>query len=732
MSSVLGQLQVLIGANTSKFHTSMTGVEKRLASTGTKSLSAGKITASGLLMIGGAALTAGLQMEKATATIRAQTSATGDALKSMSDDVRALWGNVYEGPEKIAQALAQVNSRLDINGAQLRRHTSLYLDLAHLQETEVIPIIDKTTRLFGDWGIAVEEQEDRLNQLYRASNMSGVKLEFLAEQVVNFGAPLRNLGYSLDDAITLFAKWEKEGVNVQTVMSGMRMAVAYFGKEGINAASGIQDLIETIKTSSEEQGKLAAKTVVGQRAFNDFYDAVKGGKFDFDEFTKKIKEGTDTIAAAGAQSRTTGERFGKLFQKALKKAEPLGERILPLLENLVRFGGELINLANGIAGFFDEIGKSWDSLPEELKRPIESPFKALSFIGEWTGVAFGGETEAMQRKRLARIYAESEEEMAAMKARGPRTSEDHKGWFDKVFSASRKAKAEAAKVGKELGNIVKKASEWEKVQNDIADQLDGQKGAYQDILSETILLTDQLEKTMGSGISRDNAALIFLDDIIAKAEQFKSMGKSVPAEFAGWVEIANRLLPLRDNMQEVLTLTTDLKTESVQLENDYKNFGDALANAYKNGDISAEEYERRQEKLSEWYQTQKRDITARDKALLDGLAGAERKEKQREERLNREAETRRRLIQLTREFISQNATGLDLMAYIWEEELNPEIEKAQELFDKGTISIDTFANGIENSVTRALRVARGEFRSLDDFVGAIARQQGMTMEAVWT
>jgi TP901 family phage tail tape measure protein len=282
----------------------------------------------------------GREFEDASVIIRANTGKTGAELEKLENSFQSVATGVSNDMQSTATAVAELNTRLGLTGKPLEQVSTKMLDLSRIFKKDINVLVPATTRMFGDWGISNSQVSESLDQLVRASQASGAQIDTLAQSVVNFGAPLRNLGFTLEQSIALFAKFEKEGVNIEAVMSGLRMAVSYFGKEGIVASDGLKDLIETIKTSDEVTGKLAAKQVVGQRAFNDFYDAVRGGKFDLQEFVDIIENGSDSLDKLAQDTETTANKIDASINRLKSTVKPAADAVTDITAGAI----DLLNL----------------------------------------------------------------------------------------------------------------------------------------------------------------------------------------------------------------------------------------------------------------------------------------------------------------------------------------------------------------------------------------------------
>jgi phage-related minor tail protein len=263
--------------------------------------------------LGVAALKVADQYDKAMDTIRVGTGATGDALDGLEDSFKNVAGAVPDDIGVVATVLADLNTRTGQTGEGLETLSRQILDLSRITGTDAASNVANLTRLYGDWTVATEDQADTNDLLFRASQASGISIDKLATSMVQFGAPLRNIGFELEDATALLSKWEKEGVNTELSLGGLKIALGEFAKEGIDAKEGLDDLIESISgTTDEAEAMSLGVQRFGSRAGPDMVAAIREGRFAFEDFTEEIVTGEETIDSATDATEGLGEQFKKL------------------------------------------------------------------------------------------------------------------------------------------------------------------------------------------------------------------------------------------------------------------------------------------------------------------------------------------------------------------------------------------------------------------------------------
>lgn len=267
----------------------------------------------------------GAEFDDASDKIRVRTAATGKRLQKLEKDFKSVVQTVPADFDSASTAIADLNARLDVSGKPLRRLSKQFLELSRITETDVGGNIKTVTRAFGDWDVAQRKQAKTLDFFFRASQMSGASVEELSSQVVQFGAPLRQVGFSLETATAMFAQFEKAGVNTQTMMPGLKFALKSFLAEGRDPAKALAKTFEDIRDGTVDSSD--ALEIFGQRAGADMVEAIRQGRFDLDDFTRRISRGGDTILKAGKDTQDFAEQWQMFRNRVLVWLEPVAKRV---------------------------------------------------------------------------------------------------------------------------------------------------------------------------------------------------------------------------------------------------------------------------------------------------------------------------------------------------------------------------------------------------------------------
>ncbi|MDO4952393.1 MAG: phage tail tape measure protein, partial [Synergistaceae bacterium] len=272
-----------------------------------------------------------LEFERSFAKIRAGTGATGDALKGLVKDFEAVNKQVSQGDEVVAQALADVNTRLGLTGSALQETTKSFMDLSRIMGVDSSQLITSATQAMNNWGVSANEATSFLDKLYTASYTMGIGVNELAAQVSGTGATFRNMGLSIEETIALIASFEKAGLNAGAMIMPLNTAMAKLQKEGVkDLGAGLNSVIASIKnakTNSEAMG--IAVEYFGRRGAA-LGSAIREGRFEIDALVDSLKNSNGQLSKAAIDTMTAGESFKLLKKNAEDALEPVGKELMKL------------------------------------------------------------------------------------------------------------------------------------------------------------------------------------------------------------------------------------------------------------------------------------------------------------------------------------------------------------------------------------------------------------------
>ena len=233
--------------------------------------------------------------EGADAVIKA-TGATGDAAKELEESYNRVAHNVIGDMGDIGSALGEVNTRFGFTGQELEDATESFLKFADITGTDATEAVRLVSRAIENGGMDAKEYTKILDVLAKSGQTTGVNVSSLTEQVTKNGAALRQLGFSTEESVAMLAKFEKEGVNADTVLAGLKKAVANWGKEGKNAKEEFTKVLDEIaRTKDVAKASEIAIEAFGTKAGPELVEDIQAGKLEYKDFLEVLKTSKGTV-----------------------------------------------------------------------------------------------------------------------------------------------------------------------------------------------------------------------------------------------------------------------------------------------------------------------------------------------------------------------------------------------------------------------------------------------------
>lgn len=344
-----------------------------------------------ILGVGSAALTTASNFIDATNTIRVGTGATGEALDKLVTSAKNVYTTVPNAIDEVSSTLADLNTRTGLTGEKLEGLTTTLINLSKITKEDLGSSIASSTRFFGDWGIAVEDYEKSLDKLFLVSQNTGITTSELMNKLVQFGVPLRQLGFSMEESATMLGKFEKEGVNTSVVLSSLRIALNGMAKDGVKDVNkALWETIDAIKNAGSE-GEATAKAIelFGSKAGSDMAGAIREGRFEIQELVDTINNGGDTINSLAQETYTFTDKMTVIKNKLAVALEPLGTSLIDLIDKSMPQIEKIINAVADMVTKFSEMDEAGQKATLLKIAIIASAGPILTILGK-LGLAISG------------------------------------------------------------------------------------------------------------------------------------------------------------------------------------------------------------------------------------------------------------------------------------------------------------------------------------------------------
>lgn len=423
-----------------------------------------------------------------------KTGETGDNLKQLQGVAKEVFkSEVAPSAVDAGNAVGELNTRFGFTGDILRDASIDFLKFAKVTGQDVNSAVINVSRAMGDAGIDAKDYKLVLDQLTVAGQKSGIEVGQLTETLTKFGAPMRQLGFDTKESIALFASWEKAGVNTDIAFSGMKKAIGNWAKEGKDAKVEFRKMLDEIqKAPTLADATTKAIEVFGQKAGPDLADAIKGGRFEFNEMTKalekgggslettfentrdpidKMKQSFNNIKVTGAElAQVAMQVLAPVFQNLANKAKALSDWFSKLTDKQKEMIVKILGIVGAVAPVLIILGKLTQGIGNTIDafKKIHSAITKLSSIGSKLR---GGVTKifALVKAHPFIAIAVAIAALVAGLIYAYKHCEKFRNLVDKAFKVLAKTFESFMKVATKAWDVIKKAFQvaWNTVINPI-------------------------------------------------------------------------------------------------------------------------------------------------------------------------------------------------------------------------------------------------------------------------
>ena len=332
--------------------------------------------------LGTAVKDAFIEFDEGADNVIKATGATGAAADELTKSYANVSRSIVGDFSNIGDALGEVSTRFGFTGKELEDTTTQFLKFADITGTDAKKAVELVARAMNNAGIKSENYSEILDQLAKASQTSGISVDKLAETLTKNGATMRQLGFNTDETIAMLAQFEAAGVNSETALAGLKTAVKNWANEGKNANDEFHNVVDAIRNAPDEiSGTQAAFDAFGNKAGTELAEAIRTGKFAYDEYLadlaasqgtvnatyEETQDGADKAKLAVQNMKTTAaelvnnflEKYSPQIEKAIEAVTKTLDKLAPkveagiqwLIDNLPLIEAGVVGIATAFAAW---------------------------------------------------------------------------------------------------------------------------------------------------------------------------------------------------------------------------------------------------------------------------------------------------------------------------------------------------------------------------------------------
>jgi phage-related minor tail protein len=331
-------LRAVLTADTSDLESGLTSASEKTEGFAQKIGLLGGIAVgavAGLAAIGAAGVAAWSDMDAAADTLMQSTGATGAALDAMTTSVTNLktgTAGVGVSMADIGTAMGDIAARTGATGPALETLTGTLLQLQAVQGEGAVSATD-FGRAMNSWGVSAEQGSSLLDQLFAASQRTGISTAQLSNTLQVSGGALREMGFSIGQSISMLSQLDAAGIESTTAMTGLRTATAKIAEAGGDIQSGLAQAVSAIKNAeTSTQGLGIAIDTFGARAGPALADAIRQGTFSLEAFSAGMGETQGAIASAAEGAMDFPDRMEMAMSRVTVALVPVGQAVMDLAD----------------------------------------------------------------------------------------------------------------------------------------------------------------------------------------------------------------------------------------------------------------------------------------------------------------------------------------------------------------------------------------------------------------
>ena len=314
-----------------------------------------------------AAMKFGQSMNASMSEIAKGTGATGEELYKLRQNVHsALINGVGRSAKEVGTMIADLNTRFGVTGEELTTLTGEFDKFANVTDTDTKTAINLVADAMAKWDIEVEDTDKLLDQLTKASQLSGAGVTELTNGLKEGQAIFSQFGMSATDTIAFMASLKQNGIESSQALIAMKTALANFANAGIDAQEGFAQVSEAIKNATSQTEALSiATSTFGARNGAEMVKVLQSGAVSADEFKEKLMLAGGTVEDTEKASRTSKDAIED-FISVIKGS----------------FGGLVEGIDTLFRGLFDVLAEIFQTLSPIIEPVMNIVRDILSFIGD--------------------------------------------------------------------------------------------------------------------------------------------------------------------------------------------------------------------------------------------------------------------------------------------------------------------------------------------------------------
>ena len=280
-----------------------------------------------IVELAGAVKDAYMEFDEGADTITKATGATGEQAESLARSYANVSRRVVGDFNEIGAVIGEVNTRFGYTDEQLEDVSEKFLKFADITGTDAVGAVQSVSKALNKAGIPLEDYDKLLDQLAVVGQATGVSVDKIADSLTKNGTVMKQLGFSTEETIAMLGQFELAGVNSETAVAGLSTAVKNWTKDGKDANDEFHKTVDAIMSAPDDiKATELALEAFGNKAGAELADAMRTGRFAYDELLGTLADGAGTVDKTYESTHDAFDRMELIIQQLkVTAAEFFGE-----------------------------------------------------------------------------------------------------------------------------------------------------------------------------------------------------------------------------------------------------------------------------------------------------------------------------------------------------------------------------------------------------------------------
>lgn len=321
----------------------LSGLKTELQDLGKKVTSVGGSLTKGLTApiasIGTASMAAWKEIDDAYDNIILKTGAVGES----QEELFAVFDNVYSGisssSNDVSEAIGEVNTRFHLTGKELESVSTYMLKYSEIAGQDVTESVINAAKIQEQWNLSMDDTMNALGMVAKKAQDTGISADTLTQAVTENASVFKEMGLTVSEAIDLMAQFEKNGLEAEDMLTGLKKAANNYAKHGKTMGEGLSDLVKRLQdTTTYQEAYNEVVELFGAKSALSFATAAQEGKINLSDLEGSLGSYSGVVSETFEATQDPIDKAQQAYHDLQLAGEALGsalqEKLSPQIETV--------------------------------------------------------------------------------------------------------------------------------------------------------------------------------------------------------------------------------------------------------------------------------------------------------------------------------------------------------------------------------------------------------------